>query len=109
MGIILNEWVWLKLFDADGYLSRSNKILMRIFNILSIIGGIYFISFRNNSFEKNELRIKKVLKDGNIFENNPKKTILLFILSRVYKWTNWKEKLFGTVSPPPQDDYKIIE
>lgn len=34
--------------------------------------------------------------------------ILLFILSRVYKWTNWKEKLFGTVSPP-QDDYKIIE
>ena len=35
--------------------------------------------------------------------------ILLFILSRVYKWTNWREKLLGSVSPPPKDDYKIIE
>ena len=35
--------------------------------------------------------------------------ILLFIFSKVYKWTNWKEKLFGTIEEPPKDDYKIIE
>lgn len=27
--------------------------------------------------------------------------ILLFILSKKYKWTNWKDKLFGKVSEPP--------
>ncbi|GAA4301810.1 CPBP family intramembrane glutamic endopeptidase [Aestuariibaculum suncheonense] len=26
--------------------------------------------------------------------------IILFILSKIYKWTNWKEKLFGTVEDP---------
>ena len=26
--------------------------------------------------------------------------ILLFILSRKYQWTNWKEKLFGRVEDP---------
>ncbi|NRA93402.1 MAG: CPBP family intramembrane metalloprotease [Psychroserpens sp.] len=35
--------------------------------------------------------------------------ILLFIFSRVYKWTNWKEKLFGSIEEPPKEDYKIIE
>ncbi|WP_456441588.1 CPBP family intramembrane glutamic endopeptidase [Psychroserpens sp.] len=35
--------------------------------------------------------------------------ILLFILSKKYKWTNWKEKLFGTIEEPPKEDYKIIE
>jgi hypothetical protein len=35
--------------------------------------------------------------------------ILLFILSKKYKWTNWKDKLFGTVEEPPKEDYKIIE
>ncbi|TXD82979.1 CPBP family intramembrane metalloprotease [Subsaximicrobium wynnwilliamsii] len=34
--------------------------------------------------------------------------ILLFIFSKVYKWTNWKEKLFGKVHEPPNEDYKII-
>lgn len=35
--------------------------------------------------------------------------ILLFIFSRVYKWTNWKEKLFGNVIEPPKDNYKILD
>ena len=35
--------------------------------------------------------------------------VLLFILSKKYKWTNWKDKLFGTIEEPPKEDYKIIE
>lgn len=35
--------------------------------------------------------------------------ILLFILSKKYKWTNWKDKLFGPVVEPTKDDYKILE
>ncbi|MDD7887652.1 CPBP family intramembrane glutamic endopeptidase [Flavivirga sp. 57AJ16] len=35
--------------------------------------------------------------------------ILLFILSKKYGWTNWKDKLFGNVIEPPKEDYKIIE
>ncbi len=35
--------------------------------------------------------------------------ILIFILSKLYKWNNWKEKLFGTVVEPPKEDYKILE
>jgi hypothetical protein len=35
--------------------------------------------------------------------------ILLFILSKKYGWTNWKEKLFGTVTAPLKKEYKIAE
>lgn len=35
--------------------------------------------------------------------------IILFILSKVYSWNNWKDKLFGKVEEPPKDNYKIIE
>ena len=35
--------------------------------------------------------------------------IMLLILSKVYKWTDWKEKLFGKVTAPPKEDYKILE
>lgn len=35
--------------------------------------------------------------------------ILLFIFAKVYKWNNWKEKLFGPVEVPPKEDYKIME
>ncbi|NMH88131.1 CPBP family intramembrane glutamic endopeptidase [Flavivirga algicola] len=35
--------------------------------------------------------------------------ILLFILSKKYKWTNWKDKLFGNVVEPSKEDYKIME
>jgi hypothetical protein len=35
--------------------------------------------------------------------------ILLFILSKKYGWTNWKDKLFGNVEEPPKENYKIIE
>ncbi len=34
--------------------------------------------------------------------------ILIFILSKLYKWNNWKEKLIGTVVEPPKEN-KIIE
>jgi hypothetical protein len=34
--------------------------------------------------------------------------IILFIFSKVYKWNNWKEKLFGDIHEPPAEDYKII-
>ncbi|WCO03341.1 CPBP family glutamic-type intramembrane protease [Psychroserpens ponticola] len=35
--------------------------------------------------------------------------VLLFIFSKKYKWTNWKDKLFGKIEEPPKEDYKIIE
>ncbi|MGB5417636.1 lysostaphin resistance A-like protein [Algibacter sp.] len=35
--------------------------------------------------------------------------ILLFILSKKYKWTNWKDKLLGNVVEPPNEDYKILD
>lgn len=35
--------------------------------------------------------------------------ILLFIFSKKYKWTNWKEKLFGRVEEPIVEDIEIIE
>jgi len=35
--------------------------------------------------------------------------VLLFIFAKVYKWSNWKEKLFGRVVEPPKEDYTIIE
>ncbi|MCK8480756.1 CPBP family intramembrane glutamic endopeptidase [Psychroserpens algicola] len=34
--------------------------------------------------------------------------IILFIFSKVYKWNNWKDKLFGKIHEPPKEDYKII-
>lgn len=34
--------------------------------------------------------------------------IVLFVFARKYKWTNWKERLFGEVVEPPKEDYKII-
>ena len=35
--------------------------------------------------------------------------IILFILSKVYGWKNWKDRLFGKIEEPPIDNYKIIE
>ncbi len=35
--------------------------------------------------------------------------IILFILSKVYKWTDWKGKLFGKVIEPPKENYKVLE
>ncbi|NNC50611.1 MAG: CPBP family intramembrane metalloprotease [Flaviramulus sp.] len=35
--------------------------------------------------------------------------IILYIFSKVYKWTNWKEKLFGSVVEPQKEDLKIID
>ena len=35
--------------------------------------------------------------------------IILFILSKVYGWNNWKDRLFGRVTEPPKEDYKILE
>ena len=35
--------------------------------------------------------------------------IILFIFSRIYKWSNWKEKLFGPIEKPAEEDYKVIE
>ena len=35
--------------------------------------------------------------------------IIHFIYSRVYKWSNWKDKLFGTVIVPSKDNYKILD
>ena len=28
--------------------------------------------------------------------------LILLVLAKKYKWTNWKEKLFGKISPPPE-------
>jgi uncharacterized protein len=35
--------------------------------------------------------------------------ILLLILYKKYKWTDWKEKLSGKVVEPPKENYKILE
>ncbi|MEW4924675.1 CPBP family intramembrane glutamic endopeptidase [Algibacter sp. 2305UL17-15] len=35
--------------------------------------------------------------------------ILLLILAKKYRWSNWKDKLFGPVVEPPKEDYKILE
>jgi hypothetical protein len=35
--------------------------------------------------------------------------ILLFIFAWKYKWNDWSNKLFGKVSEPPVEDYKILE
>jgi len=35
--------------------------------------------------------------------------VMLMILSKRYGWKNWQERLFGKVSKPLKDDYKIIE
>lgn len=35
--------------------------------------------------------------------------ILLLIFSKMYKWTGWKEKLFGKIEEPLPEDYKILE
>lgn len=35
--------------------------------------------------------------------------ILLFIFSKKYRWTNWKDKLFGPVEEPIKEDYKILD
>jgi len=34
--------------------------------------------------------------------------ILIFIFAKKYKWTNWKDKLFGKIVEPPKEDYKVI-
>ncbi|AXO79421.1 CPBP family intramembrane metalloprotease [Olleya aquimaris] len=35
--------------------------------------------------------------------------ILLFIFAKVYKWTNWKDKLFGKIEEPVENDYTILD
>ena len=35
--------------------------------------------------------------------------ILIFILAKKYKWSNWKDKLIGKVVEPTKEDNKIIE
>jgi len=35
--------------------------------------------------------------------------ILLLIFAKIYKWTNWKEKLFGRVEEPPSPVEEIVE
>jgi len=34
--------------------------------------------------------------------------ILLYILSKKYNWSNWKEKLTGAIIEPPKENYKIL-
>jgi hypothetical protein len=35
--------------------------------------------------------------------------ILLFIFSKVYNWSGWKEKLIGDIVEPPLDDYQVLD
>jgi hypothetical protein len=30
-------------------------------------------------------------------------------MAKKYKWTDWKDKLFGKISKPPKEDYKVLE
>ncbi|WP_027126615.1 CPBP family intramembrane glutamic endopeptidase [Gelidibacter mesophilus] len=35
--------------------------------------------------------------------------IVLLILSKLYKWSDWKGKLFGNVTSPPKEDYLVLD
>ena len=35
--------------------------------------------------------------------------ILLFVLAKKYNWNNWKDKLFGRVEEPMEDNYRVVE
>ncbi|MFD0988793.1 CPBP family intramembrane glutamic endopeptidase [Mariniflexile jejuense] len=35
--------------------------------------------------------------------------VLLFILSKIYKWTDWKEKLFGNIVEPEKEDAFVLD
>ncbi len=35
--------------------------------------------------------------------------IILFVMAKKYKWSDWKNKLFGKISEPPKEDYKVLE
>ncbi|MEJ6793117.1 MAG: CPBP family intramembrane metalloprotease [Lacinutrix sp.] len=35
--------------------------------------------------------------------------IIIFIFAKVYKWKNWKERLFGKIVEPPQENYKVLD
>lgn len=35
--------------------------------------------------------------------------LLILVFAKKYKWTNWKDKLFGKVQPPAAEDYKILD
>jgi len=35
--------------------------------------------------------------------------ILIFIFAKVYKWKNWKKKLFGKIEEPLADNYKVLD
>lgn len=34
---------------------------------------------------------------------------ILLIMARKYKWTNWREKLFGKVDPPPVEEPMVLD
>ena len=34
--------------------------------------------------------------------------LVLLIFSKKYKWSNWNDKLFGSIKTPPKEDYQII-
>ncbi|NNK88268.1 MAG: CPBP family intramembrane metalloprotease [Flavobacteriaceae bacterium] len=35
--------------------------------------------------------------------------VILLVMAKRYKWTNWGEKLFGKVTEPISEDYKILD
>lgn len=35
--------------------------------------------------------------------------IIILVLSKLYGWNNWKERLLGKVTAPPKEDYKVID
>ena len=43
VGSILNPFAWILLFDADGYLSDSNEIILYTFATLNILIGFTLI------------------------------------------------------------------
>ena len=41
VGLIINTFTWVEFFDADGYLTGSNNIIIRIFDAGNILFGIF--------------------------------------------------------------------
>ncbi len=47
---ILNHWVWLYFFDADGILNPYYKIISIFFNIISLVIGIFLLKYPQKGY-----------------------------------------------------------
>jgi hypothetical protein len=62
VGLIVNPFTWVEIFDADGYLTESNKIKIWIFDTLNILFGFLLIYKSYSSIHYlNSNKFKKIV------------------------------------------------